>query len=259
MANSAQKAELDLFRHLPPVGKRQTDQDMDVTERKEDDKPNRRQKVTGTWPERQGRRGQRRQREGRTQGQGRQVDQDQMQQLIEATADLSLRVAEAQQLVLLDCGFTWFVATEQGSILHVMFNISKEWRRLQENSPEQITKPLYITMMECILTELKARVARTIQGPALKTAAVTAGLCAAENQWPFKQWSPTQKALIDSGKQPLNTDAIMSMLVSMLADVLEAGVLRKFHASRPLQEDMAGDNKEVCFTMHGAAKHTHML
>ena len=40
----------------------------------------------------------------------------------------------------------------------------------------------------------------------------------------------------------------------MLADVQEPGVLHKFHASRPLQEDMAGDNKEVCFTIQAALR-----
>ena len=81
-----------LARRLVPVGKGQTNQDMDTSESKETEKFNKRQKVAGTWQagKEAESSGIRRQREGRSQGQGRQVDQDQVQQLTKATASGSL-------------------------------------------------------------------------------------------------------------------------------------------------------------------------
>ena len=54
-----------------------------------------------------------------------------LQRLTEATAKLALRLADANQVVLQDCGFIWFVSREEGSILPVMFGVSTEWSRIK--------------------------------------------------------------------------------------------------------------------------------
>ena len=124
----------------------------------------------------------------------------------------------------------------------------------QSTTPDQISKPPYITMMECILTEFKARVMKTTQGPAMKATAVSAGLCTDQDQWVFKRWNPAQKTLVLTNTQPLPSQTLVSMLDTMLKDIQEPGALRKFHASRQLQEDMTGDKAEVCFTIQVALR-----
>ena len=54
--------------------------------------------------------------------------------------------------------------------------------------------------------------------------------------------------------QPLPTQTIANMLDAMLQDIQEPGALRKFHASRQLQEDMTGHKAEVCFTIQVALR-----
>ena len=101
-------------------------------------------------------------------------------------------------------------------------------------------------MMERILTvtELTARIIKTVQDPTFKTAAVATGLCTMADQWTHKEWNPAQKAqgAIDHGDKHVH--------VRLHAEGCSGTevVLRKFHASRLLCEDMAGDNNEVTFT-----------
>ena len=99
----------------------------------------------------------RKQRLPRGQGRSGQLSRQEapdIQRLTEATAKLALRLADANQSVLQDCGFIWFVSREEGSILPVMFGVSAEWRRIKETTPDKISRPLFSIMMECILKEL---------------------------------------------------------------------------------------------------------
>ena len=88
--------------------------------------------------------------QGRSEPRSKQEAPD-IQRLVKATAKLALRLADANQVILQDCGFTLFISREEGSILPVMFGVSTEWRRIKEATPEQITRPLYSIMMECVL------------------------------------------------------------------------------------------------------------
>ena len=179
-----------------------------------------------------------------------------LQRLTEATAKLALRLADANQLVLQDCGFIWFVSREEGSILPVMFGVSAEWRRIPETTPDKIRRPLFSIMMECILRELVARAQQASQDENLQKAAKAGLWTNAEGAWLYKRWDPQAKSLVTMETPPLTAAALLHTLEELLQDVRTTDGLRKFHASRPLTEELANQamDQEVCFSIQVALR-----
>ena len=135
-----------------------------------------------------------------------------LQQLVEATARLTLKLADAQQVLLQDCGFTWFVSTEPGGILPTMFGVSAEWKKLKESSPHLIKSPLPTLMMTCILEELVARMQRTVAEESMQKAALQAGWCTEAGGWADKQWDPIKKELVDTKEAPVTLTALETIV-----------------------------------------------
>ena len=118
-------------------------------------------------------------RKPRQRGQGRsdqrsQQDATDLQKLLEATAKLTLKLADASQMVLQDCGVIWFVSVEAGGFLSVMYGVSAECKHIKEATPAKLTRPLFSIMRECLRKELMARVQRANQDENLQQAAVAA-------------------------------------------------------------------------------------
>ncbi|OLP95953.1 hypothetical protein AK812_SmicGene21867 [Symbiodinium microadriaticum] len=135
-----------------------------------------------------------------------------LHQLVEATARLTLKLADAQQVLLQDCGFTWFVSTEPGGILPTMFGVSAEWKKLKESSPHLIKSPLPTLMMTCILEELVARMQRTVAEESMQKAALQAGWCTEAGGWADKQWDPIKKELVDTKEAPVTLTALETIV-----------------------------------------------
>ncbi|CAE7853719.1 unnamed protein product, partial [Symbiodinium sp. KB8] len=181
-----------------------------------------------------------------------------LQQLVEATAKLTLKLADAQQVLLQDCGFTWFVSTEPGGILPTMFGVSAEWKKLKESSPHLSKSPLPTLMMTCILEELVARMQRTVAEESMQKAALQAGWCTEAGGWAYKQWDPIKKELVDTKEAPLTLTALETIVKEIQTDIREPGNLHKFQASQPLSEDMEmmAEHREVCFTIQVSVRAT---
>ena len=169
----AHEAEISFFKHLLPVGSQ-----LNLTPTLV--KPAVTQEPTTTSNKRarmEQTRGPKGRGRGYKHGAGRdpQETRDQrrdrdLQQLVEATARLTLKLADAQQVLLQDCGFTWFVSTEPGGILPTMFGVSAEWKKLKESSGGWAYKqwdptkkelvdtkeaPLTLTALETIVKEIQ--------------------------------------------------------------------------------------------------------
>lgn len=248
----AHEAEVNFFKHLLPVGSQQsTTRSPSATTATPSTTPPS-TKRPRTDEQQQGRRPPRRgkpQERNTRQGQGNQ-DRD-ISKLVEATAKLTLRLADEHQLLLQDCGFTWVVSTVQGGVLPMMFGISSEWKKLRDENPQQITRPLHVLMLECILTELQARLKKVVEDPAVREAGIQAGWYTEQGVWLYKTWDPIQKQLVAATREPMTTTTMENLIIEVLADIKEQGVLHKFHASQTLQADaeMTAENKEVCFTI----------
>lgn len=231
----AHAAEANLFRHLLPVGSQQstigTPGTASTTPTSTTPQPTKRPRTDEQQGRRPPRRGKHQERNAR-QGQGNQ-DRD-ISKLVEAAAKLTLKLADEHQLLLQDCGFTWFVSTEQGGVLPMMYGISSEWKKLKEETPQQITRSLHALMLECIVVELQARVKKVAEDSNVREAAVQAGWCTEAREWCYKTWDPIKKELVAAAREPLTTVTIENTIIEILADIKEQGVLHKFHASQAL-------------------------
>ena len=257
----AHEAEMSFFKHLLPVGSQLNLTPMGV-------KPAVTQEPTTTSNKRarmEQTRGPKGRGRGHKHGAGRdpQETKDQhrdrdLQQLVEATARLTLKLADAQQVLLQDCGFTWFVSTEPGGILPTMYGVSAEWKKLTESSPHLIKSPLPTLMMNCILEELVARMKRTVAEESMQKAALQAGWCTDAGGWVYKQWDPIKKELVDTKEAPWTLTALETIVKEIQTDIREPGNLHKFQASQPLSEDMEmmAEHREVCFTIQVSVRAT---
>ena len=186
--------------------------------------------------------------QGRSEPRSRQEAPD-IQKLVEATAKLALHLADANQVILQDCGFTLFISREEGSILPVMFGVSTEWRCIKEATPEQVTRPLYSIMLECVLKELVARIQQADQSEHLQKAAKEAQWINAEKAWLYKRWEPQSKTLVAMDKPPLTT-TLLQILAELMQDARVPEGLRR------LTQEMASQvmDHEVCFSVQVALR-----
>ena len=240
----AHAAEVQFFQHLLPVGNQSgltpgpPVAAMEANKRAKTEQQQRGRKHKGNFASKS----------------NQNMDKD-MQQLLNATAKLTLQLADAHQTILLDCGFTWFVSTEPGGVLPVMFGVSSEGRKIQEQNPQQLKHPLHVIMMECIMAELRARLTKTSQEEAMKQAALQTGWVDQQGLWLYKSWDPVKKALTTMAKDPLSI-ALDKIIAEIQADLQVPGALHRFHASQPLKADMETltEHKEVCFTIQVALR-----
>ena len=222
----ARAAEVQFFQHLLPVGNQSGMTPgppvaaMEANKRAKTEQQQRGRKHKGNFASKS----------------NQNMDKD-MQQLLNAAAKLTLQLIDVRQTILLDCGFTWFVSTEPGGVLPVMFGVSSEWRKIQEQNPQQLKHPLHVIMMECIMAELRARLTKTSQEEAMK-------------------WDPVKKALTTMAKDPRSMPALDKIIAEIQADLQVPGALHRFHASQPLKADMETltEHKEVCFTIQVALR-----
>eukprot|EP00439_Symbiodinium_sp_Y106_P021033 s6166_g2.t1 len=158
--------------------------------------------------------------------------------LVEAAAKLTLKLADEHQLLLQDCGFTWFVSSEQGDVLPMMFGISSEWKKLREENPQQIKRPQLASRRPWTTPRCASRRSRRV-GARKRGSGSTRPL------------DPIKKELVAATREPLTAATMERIIIEMLTDIKEPGVLHKFHASHTPQADAnkTSENKEVCFTI----------
>ena len=113
------------------------------------------------------------------------------------------------------------------------------------DNSDKISRPLFSIMMECILKELVARVQQASQDENLQKAAKAALWTNAEGAWLYKRWDPQAKSLVTMENPPLTTNALLHTLEELLQDVRTTDGLRKFHASRPLTQELANQAMEL--------------
>ena len=131
---------------------------------------------------------------------------------------LTLKLADEHQLLLQDCGFTWFVSSEQRGVLPMMFGISSEWKKLREENPQQIKRPLNVLMLECIVTELQARVQKAMDDSKVRESAIQAGWCTEAGEWLYKTWDPIKKELVAATREPLTAATMERIIIETLTD-----------------------------------------
>ncbi|CAE7740415.1 unnamed protein product, partial [Symbiodinium pilosum] len=78
----------------------------------------------------------------------------------------------------------------------------------------------------------------------------------AEGAWLYKRWDPPTKSLVTMENPPLTTNALLQILEELLQDVRTTDGLRRFHASRPLTQELANQamDQEVCFSIQVALR-----
>ena len=108
-------------------------------------------------------------------------------------------------------------------------------------------------MMECILKELVARVQQASQDENLQKAAKAALWTNAEGAWLYKRWDPQAKSLVTMETPPLTATALLHTLEELLQDVRTTDGLRKFHASRPLTQELANQAMDQDLTRRFAS------
>ena len=79
-----------------------------------------------------------------------------------------------------------------------------------------------------------------LEDKALLEMAVQNGWVTKDQKWVYQVWSPTQQQLIlDEARQPLATTEVIQLLTDMKL-VVCGDTVSRFHATRPLQENMNG-------------------
>ena len=148
-------------------------------------------------------------------GQGQSRD---LQQLVEATAKVTLKLADAQQVLHM---------VRPGSILPTMIGMS---------SSESCRKA-------CVLRVLVAGVMKTVAEEAMQQTALQAGWFAQAGSWLYKQWGSTKKELVESKATLLTLADLETSVRELQSNVRVPGTMTmslwlKLQASQPVSADM---------------------
>ena len=126
-----------------------------------------------------------------------------LQKLVEATAKLTLRLADAQQVS--SSGLWLYMVRQHGARRNTSHDVRSELgvEKAAGDQPASDHKPLPTLMMSCILEELVARMRKTVAEEAMQRSALQAGWCTEAGTWLYKHWGPVKKDLVEAKTTPL--------------------------------------------------------
>ncbi|CAE7293934.1 unnamed protein product [Symbiodinium sp. CCMP2592] len=100
--------------------------------------------------------------------------------------------------------------------------------------------PLRTALMGTMAMELKARVAKTSEEH-LHKLCLEAGWLTTDNKWQYLAWSPQEKKLMPTTKEPMTHTAILETMEQITELTSQPGLVHRFHSLRPLKETYQTD------------------
>ena len=154
--------------------------------------------------------------------------------LLKMLVQLVLRHEFSIQMLEADRSFCLYLTTKDSSLLPQMYKTSLRWKENYENGTCEA--PLRTALMGAMMMEFKARLAKTSEAQ-LKSLCQEAGWLTEDNKWKFLAWSPADKKLLPTTKEPIMHQAPMETVEQIIELTTQQGLVHRFHSLRPLREN----------------------
>ncbi|CAE7211796.1 Pol [Symbiodinium natans] len=124
----------------------------------------------------------------------------------------------------------WLRNTGEESIVGMLWEVSKKWKKMRDTTPAQLQASLRATMMAGMLKALKDRLHQVSTDEKLLENAKKVQLLDAQGHWVYQVWDhELEKLQVDASRTPLKTEEIHQLL-AVCEKANESPVLYRFHA-----------------------------
>ena len=139
--------------------------------------------------------------------------------------------------------FVIFARVDVGaSVIPAIYSAQASWRELKENNPDAIKAPMRVDLLRCLFKELKSRLTALTQDAEQQQNLVSVGWMTAEPvKWRYIRWdSESGRHKADETKDPSHLGRSWPPLKPSSLWCKKAGVVSRFHPSRPVEQEMKG-------------------
>ena len=237
---------MEFFRHLLPNFKAgaqssRSPDSMDVEEAPVDNRPKKWAKPQGKGQGHQSTRGGGHRR-------GMELSDEGLQELVRMVAVLTIRHEDQHALHALDKGFHLHQQTGiPPCMLGTLFQLSEQWKKKRSEAPQQLMSSLRIILFRSYMEEFIARLQKA-DAQEMQVHMREQGWIRdleGEMHWVYMHWNPQdRKEEPDLHVPPVQHQQVVRTVQIVLKHTTDMS-LHKFHATRPLTEQIKGPS--VCF------------
>ncbi|OLP93464.1 hypothetical protein AK812_SmicGene24631 [Symbiodinium microadriaticum] len=147
-----------------------------------------------------------------------------------------------KELVALVAKLTVRSSHNPWSITDSLYKVGTDWKSQKESSPESLTQPMRNVMLYCVLNSM-LQMMRRLEDPAQKDTIQRAKeLNLIEGStYLYMRWNPTTRAHEKDQADPLEHTEAVAMVSRMMTYTAFPDVVGRFHALRPLTENLQSD------------------
>ena len=161
-----------------------------------------------------------------------------MEDLLRLLSQIVMRHEDQLKILKQSTGWVLFATTAMPSIVPGMIQASQMWKT-------EVVKPgckfAHVSLRAILFWNLVEQLITTIQALTQETLdqAKASGWVNEAGAWVFQQWSHENRLEVDSSRDPITTETLLTQLKELKA-LATSEVISAFFANRPLTENMQG-------------------
>ena len=166
-------------------------------------------------------------------------EQDWYAEAIVLMSRMMIRQEDVLTILRQSTGWVWWLRVQAPTIVPDLFQAAQVWKKeVTDPKSRMAGTSLRSALLWCILHRLS--LALQSDDTAQLELAMQNGWCTKDKAWVYQVWSPAQQRLeIDETRKPLSTSAVLQLLSDMKS-LISGDTVSRFHATRPLAEQMSG-------------------
>jgi len=191
-----------------------------------------------------------------------------MQYSVSLVQRLVLRLEDSATLARIESSFVLNLKLQvPASIAGMLFTAAGSWKKVKEEEPARLDRPMRCALLVCMFAELKERMEAVVTQTDKIKQMEDMGWVASGSPvtWRFMKWDPTlQRQTADTSKPPLTQAEVLEVVGRILQLIPRQHVIGLFHPTRKLTQEMQGSNLvlllqtgqhgESCATMREACR-----
>ncbi|CAE7619848.1 unnamed protein product, partial [Symbiodinium sp. KB8] len=169
-----------------------------------------------------------------------------LQYAMELVQRLLLRHEDAALLARIESSFVMHMRLNvPASVVPMLFAAAGAWRKIKQEEPQKLDRPMRCSLLLCLFEELKTRMEKTVSDADQLSKLVELGWVSVGPPvtWNFLRWDGAQKRqIVDTTRPPQSQAEVLMSLTSVQRLIPKQFVVGRFHPTRPMALEMKGDN-----------------
>ncbi|CAE7853504.1 unnamed protein product [Symbiodinium microadriaticum] len=166
-----------------------------------------------------------------------------VQEAVQLMAAVTLQLVDQANRVQLDTSFQMTMKNEAGpeNMLPIMYKVWAQWKKIQNEEPSKLDKPLRCSMMVALLMEIKARAQKLLQDEQQQERMKKLEWVDADGRWVYRKWCPKQEDLyLDQTRKPVPQARFIEQIDAAMELLVRPENTPRFQSTRELTPEMKG-------------------